>query len=153
DEEVRELPRLGRRLRAGVVADRLLGQRHARDLPRCPAQVGAVRGGPPLALCILPMRGRLLARLVVLSFLALTACASRHPVEMRVRDPWQVAVVTVTDAGDVPRRSATDWRDEEGFPHFESYGDFLVTNDGAIVTPDARQEGTTIRLLAHLFYA
>jgi len=92
-------------------------------------------------------------RRIVFLLLGLTACASYDPVETRVRDPWQVAVVTVTKAGDVPRRGRKDeWRDEEGFPHFESYGDFLITNDGAIVTPEARREGSTIRLLAHLLY-
>ena len=86
----------------------------------------------------------------------LTGCTPT-PIITRVRDPWQVAVVTVTDRGDVPHVLAEqgggcEWRDATGLPHFCHFGDFLVTDDGALVTPEAQREGATVRLVAHLFH-
>ncbi len=86
-------------------------------------------------------------RLLAAILAVLSGCAS-PPVVTRVRDPWQVAIVTVTDQGDVPRRRV--WRDEAGFPHLVSFGDYSLTDKGSIVTPDARRDGENIRLLAHL---
>ncbi len=91
-------------------------------------------------------------RVLVLVFALLPACASAR-VTVRVRDPWQVAVVRVTDVGDVPLRtsgSACAWRDADGSPHFCQRGDFAVAFDGAITTPSVRRFGETVRLVAHL---
>lgn len=70
---------------------------------------------------------------LVLVAAILPACAAPEITEVRVRDPWQIAVENVTAAGTSSRLPASarehgrgcEVRDDEGFPHFCAAGDFL----------------------------
>jgi hypothetical protein len=99
---------------------------------------------------------RRFVRAVLGTCLLLLASCAEPVTEVRVRDPWQIALETEDGRAILPAgaRAAVhrcEARDFEGFPHFCSYGHFVIRDDGTLVVEGRpRLDGTMLRLPARL---